>query len=203
MKRKRISGCGSWVLLFAFLAAMSFGTSYVAEQIDRRRFPWGYADSGKPALVGTWMGPVTTGRGQRLGMLLDMELAPLDRGRRYPPIIRTSRNNWLEGRVLVCAAPGRVQHFTAWGEPDDGAASRFYLSLSPADSVPPDGLAPSHIRGRWDGRDSLALDASLYLRRGKSAISSTDDPDTGGDTPVTMKRGTKAAFDSLCGRLRP
>jgi hypothetical protein len=104
--------------------------------------------------------------------------------------------------VLVCAAPRRVQHFTAWGEPADDAASRFHLSLSPADSVPPDGLAPSHIRGRWDGGDSLALEASLYLRRGKSAISSTDDPDTRGDTPVTMTRGTEAAFDSLCSRLR-
>lgn len=202
MKRRRKSGCGAWVLAIALLAGLSFGVSFVGEQIDRWRFPWGYVDSGQPALVGTWVGPVTSGRGQRLGMLLDMELAPLDRGRRYPTIIRTSRNHWLEGRVLVCAAPGRVQHFTAWGEPDDGAASRFHLSLSPADSVPPDGLAPSHIRGRWDGRDSLALATSFYLRRGKSAISSSDDPDTKGDTPVTMTRGTEPAFDSLCRRLR-
>jgi hypothetical protein len=199
---KRRTGCGSWVLAIVALAALTFGMSYVAEQIDRRRFPWGYADSGQPALVGTWVGALTSGSGQRLGMLLDMELAPLDRGRRHPPIIRTSRSRWLEGRVLVCAAPGRVQHFTAWGEPADGAASHFRLSLSPADSVPLDGLAPSHIRGRWDGRDSLALEASLYLRRGKSAISSSDDPDTKGDTPLTMKRGTEAAFDSLCSRLR-
>jgi hypothetical protein len=68
--------------------------------------------------------------------------------------------------------------------------------------MPPEGLAPSHLYGWWDGSDSLALEASLYLRRGASAISKSDDPDTGLErTPLTLRRGTAAAFDSLCGRL--
>lgn len=49
--------------------------------------------------------------------------------------------------------------------------------------------------------DSLALETSLYLRRGQSAITSTADPDTKGDTPLAMKRGAEADFNSLCGRL--
>lgn len=201
MKRK--SGCASWILLIVVLLAVTLGMDYVAKRIDLWRFPWGYAESGKPTLTGTWVGPMTTGSDQRLGMLVEIQLAPLDYHRRHSTIIRTRRNSWLLGRVLVCGNSPLVQHFTGSGKPDDEAtASRFHLGLSPSDSVPPDGLAPSHIRGRWDGRDALALEASLYLRRGKSAISSSADPDTKGDAPVTLRRGTDADFNSLCNRLR-
>jgi hypothetical protein len=200
---QRKSGCGSGVLAIALLFAFVLGMDLVAKRIDRWRFPWGYPGSGKQTLAGTWVGPVTTGSGQRLAMFMDLELAPLDRGRRRTPIIRTRRNRWLEGRIFVCGNSGRVQHFTLWGAPDDTkAASQFHLSLSPSDSVPPDGLAPSHIKGRWSGGDSVDLMTSLYLRRGKSAISSSDDPDTGRDTPATLKRGTEAEFDSLCNGAR-
>lgn len=204
MKGKSGCGCASWLLGLAIIVALAFGLEAVGKSIDRARFPWGYADSGRPALAGTWVGPLATGSGQRLGMLMDLELAPLDRGRRRStPIIRTRRSRWLEGRVLVCSAPGRIQRFTAHGTPDDTkAASRFHLAMSPADSVPPDGLAPSHIQGRWSGGDAVDLAVSLYLRRGKSAISSTDDPDTGRDQQTTLKRGTEAQFNSLCTSTR-
>jgi hypothetical protein len=46
----------------------------------------------------------------------------------------------------------------------------------------------------------MDLVVSLYLRKGKSAISSTADPDTGPDQKVTLERGTDAKFDSLCNR---
>lgn len=199
--KKRKSGCLSWVIAFGLLLFVTLGFDVLGNRIDKLRFPWGYADSGKPVLVGTWVGPLTSGSGKHLGVLLDMELAPLDRGRRRGTLFRTRRNRWLEGRASVCAALGRVQHFTFWGEPDDSKASRFHLSLSTADSVPVDGLSPSHIQGRWDGGDSLMLRASLYWRRGGAAVSSTDDPDTK-DTPLTLKHGTDAAFNSLCSQLR-
>jgi len=200
MKRK--SGCGSWVVIIALLFAVTLGLDYVASRIDRARFPWGYADSGKPALAGIWVGPLTTGRGQRLGMLVEIGLEPLDRGGRRGRLFRTRHSAWFDGRVLVCARPGRVQHFRARGAPQDfSAPSPFHLALSPTDSVPPDGLAPSHLQGRWNGGDTLAFETSLYLRRGKSSITSSNDPDTGRETPVTLKRGTEAEFNSLCGRL--
>ena len=200
MRRK--SGCGTWLGAIGLVGAVAFGLSAIGNRIDRMRFPWGYADSGSPPLVGTWVGPVTTGSGKRLAMLLDMQLAPLDyHRRRGAPIVRTRRSTWLIGRTLVCGSPGRVAHFTIYGKPDDGTASRFQLSLSTADSIPVDGLAPSHLRGQWNGGDALTLEASLYLRRGKGAITSSDDPDTGRDTPVTMKRGTEADFTALCRRL--
>lgn len=200
MKRK--SGCLPGLLGVGILFGFVVGEHYLAVTIDKRRFPWGYADSGSPPLVGTWVGPFTTRSGKRLAMLLDVQLVPLGRGRRGTPIIRTQRHSWLEGRVLVCDGPGRVRRLEASGEPNDNHASRFHLGTSPIDSAPPEGLAPSHLYGRWDGADSLALEASLYLRRGESAITKSDDPDTGlQNTPLTLRRGTEAEFDSLCSRL--
>ena len=203
MKRKSGCGCVPGLIGFGLLVAVVAGGHYLAIHLDKRRFPWGYADSGKPPLVGTWVGPLTSGSGKRLAMLIDIELVPLGEGRRGTPIIRTRRHSWLEGRVLVCDGPGRVRQLEASGEPDDNRASRFHLATSPTDSLPPpEGLAPSHLYGRFDGSDSLALEASLYLRRGGSAITRSDDPDTGlRRTPLTLRRGTEATFASLCNRL--
>lgn len=199
MKRK--SGCGSSVLAIALVFALVLGMDYVGKRIDMQRFPWAYAESGRPTLTGTWVGSVTTGGGKHLGMLVDMQMAPLDYHRRRGRLFRTRRSSWLIGRVEVCSAPGRVQGFKASGVPTDDNASHFRLSLSPVDSLPLDGLAPSHLRGQWDGRDALALEASLYLRRGKSAITSSGDADTGRDAHVAMKRGTESELKALCARL--
>jgi hypothetical protein len=197
---KRKSGCASWLLAIGAICALVLGLDWIGNRMDRARFPWGYTDSGRPALAGTWVGTMLTGSGQRLGMLMDIELAPLDRGRRRShPIIRTQRSRWLEGRVMVCTIPGGIRRFEADGKPyDTKAASRFHLAMSPSDSVAPDGLSPSHIQGRWGGGDTVDLSVSLYVRKGKSAISSTDDPDTGRDQSVTLKHGTEAQFNSLC-----
>lgn len=201
MKRK--SGCSSFLLVIVVLLAFSLGLDAVGSRIDRARFPWGYATPGRSTLAGTWVGPLTTAGGKRLGMLVEMELAPLSRGRRRSPLFRTWRSRWLEGRVLVCGNPGTVRRFTAHGDPDDRkTASRFHLGMSPADSIPPDGLAPSHIKGRWSGGDTVDLAVSLYLRRGKSAITDTADPDTGRDTQATLERGTEADFTALCAGMR-
>ncbi|HEX6051707.1 MAG TPA: hypothetical protein VFZ21_20710, partial [Gemmatimonadaceae bacterium] len=202
MRPARRRGCVPSLLAFGFLFALVIGSHYLAVEIDKRRFPWGYANSGHPPLVGTWVGAFTTGSGKRLAMMVDIELVELGRDRRYTPIIRTHRHSWLEGRVRVCDGPGRVRHLEASGEPNDNRATRFHLATSPMDTVQTDGLAPSHLYGRWDGGDSLAFEASLYLRRGASAISQSDDPDTGlKKTPLTLRRGTEATFTSSCSRL--
>jgi hypothetical protein len=203
VKRRPGCGCGSFILGVCILFALALGMQWLGERIDRQRFPWGYADSGGPTLAGTWVGPIRTGSGKRLAMLVEMALAPLDRGRnRSSPIIRTPRSHWLEGRALVCAAPGRIQHFTVEGKPQDTrTGSPFALAFVTADSPSVDGLAPSHLRGRWTGGDSLQLVMDLYLRRGQAAITNSADPDTGPDTPATLKRGTESEFNSLCSRL--
>jgi hypothetical protein len=190
----------SWVVGFVVIVVFALAMEALGRTIDRARFPWGYPESGRPALAGTWVGPLVTASGQRLGMLMDLELAPLDRGRRRAPLFRTRRSHWLEGRVLVCTIPGGgVRRLKASGKPDDtGTASTFRLGTSPADTIGPDGLSPSTMKGRWGGGDTIDLSVSLYMRKGKSAISSTGDPDTGPDQHVTLRRGTEAQFNSLC-----
>jgi hypothetical protein len=200
MRRK--GGCFTWILAIAAVGLFAFGLEVIGDRIDRARFPWGYDAPGKSTLAGTWVGTVTTGSGQKLGLLLDMRLAPLDYHRRRPPIIRTRRSTWLIGKVLTCTGPGRPNEYEVDGDPEDNGASRFRLSMHPkADSLITDGLAPSHMKGRWGGGDSIELEISLHLRRGKSAISNSADPDTGRDTPATLNRGTEAQFTALCRRL--
>lgn len=199
---KRFAGCLSLIVVVAFLYALTSGMEALAERIDAYRFPWGHAETGKPTLTGTWVGPITTGSGQRLRVLVSMHLTPIDSGRRRTTrLFRTQRDKWLAGRVLVCPPGGPLKRFTAWGAPDDiRTGSPYHLSLSPADSVPPDGLAPSSVKGRWNGGDTMEVALSLYLRQGKSAISSTNDPDTGPDAPGTLHRATDADSASLCSR---
>ena len=183
---------------------------WLHELRDFKLFAKGYGQRVKNAMRGAKdIGGVrvcdfqfTTGSGKRLAMLVDIEFAELGGNRRYTPIIRTHKDPWLEGRVRVCDGPGRARHLEASGEPNDNRATRFQLATSPMDTVQVDGLAPSHLYGQWDGSDSLAFEASLYLRRGKSAITQSDDPDTGlKRTPFTLRRGTEAEFTSLCDRL--
>ena len=204
MKRRSgcLSGCLPLVLVVVCMVALSFGMQKLAWRIDAWRYPWGHPETGGKTLTGAWAGAVTTGSSHRFGVLVSMHLAPIDSGRRgVGRIIRTPRSHWLTGRVLLCPSDGHVRRFTAWGKPDDErTGSRFHLALYPADSVPADGLAPSDIKGRWEGGDSVTVALSLYLRRGKSAISSSNDPDTGGDTPATLRRAIDADSASLCRR---
>ena len=150
-------------------------------RIDERRFPWAYPKPGRSTLVGTWVGTLTTGGGVRRGVYLDIRLDPLNFGRggrrrrgRGGNVFRGPRSSKLEGTARLCGGEAE-QRFTLTGNHETDDASRFYLGLAVADSTPPNGFAPSHMRGRWDGRDSLALEADVYLRRGQSAISATDD----------------------------
>ena len=199
----RSKGCASWIIGFAALFAVVVGLDFIGNRIDRARFPWGYDEPGKSTLAGTWVGIVTTGSGQRLGMLIDMRLAPLDYHRqRSAPIIRTQRSTWLIGRVVTCTGAGRPNEFVLDGKPEDNGASRFRLSMYPrVDSLNADGLAPSHMKGSWGGGGSIDLQISLHLHRGKSSISNSADPDTGRDQQATLNRGSEARFSSICQSL--
>lgn len=199
---KTAGGC---LLVVVVLAVATGGMQFIWTRIDQRRFPWGYPESGKPTLVGTWVGTMTTGGGVRRGVYMDLRLEPLrfgdnsrSRRRRGSRAFRNLRNPNFEGEIRLCGGPREQRFSINTGTAEDGEASRFRIGLYPADSTPPDGLAPSHIRGRWNGRDSLALEADVHLRRGTSAISSTDDPDTGKPATLGMTRGDEAQYRALC-----
>lgn len=201
---KRASGC---LVVIAALYFFIAGMEMFWTRIDERRFPWAYPRPGRSTLVGTWVGTLTTGGGVRRGMYLDIRLEPLhfSRGGRRrrgggSNVFRRPRRSKLEGTVRLCGGEAE-QRFTLTGNDETDGASRFRLALAVADSTPPNGFAPSHMRGRWDGRDSLALEADVYLRRGQAAISATDDPDTGKPASVGMRRADEAAFRALCAGL--
>jgi hypothetical protein len=204
--RRRLRGpfgcCAGGVVGLALLLVAVFGLDFVSKRIDEWRHPWGYPAPGRPALVGTWVGTLVTGGGQQRGLLVDVRLRPAVRPSMRRRRVRRDREHKLEGSVSLCAAPkGAVQRYTAHGTHDDARASRFHLSLSAADERHPDGLAPSHLRGLWDGGDSLSFEADVHLRKGASAITSSDDPDTGRPARAQMRRGSEADLRSLCAAL--
>ena len=59
MKKK--SGCASWVLALAIVLGVTLGLEVIGKRVDMWRFPWAYAESGRPTLTGTWVGQATTG----------------------------------------------------------------------------------------------------------------------------------------------
>lgn len=196
-----------WIVALCIFLLLGVLFVWVPKQVDQWLYPWGYASSGKPTLTGTWVGPLAIDGGQRLGMLVEIRLIPLGyttsgSGTRRPSSSSVVRRNWLDGHVLVCAAPGRIQHFAMEGKPNDRrAATHFSLSASPVPKTPLEGLSPSHIRGQWRGKDSIMLLVSLHWRRGISAISGPDYPGTTGETPAMLVRASEADFISLCSGL--
>lgn len=60
------------------------------------------------------------------------------------------------------------------------------------------------MHGRWEGGNTIAIQASLSLLDGKGGLWSSDDPDIGPRrTPLILRRGTEATFDALCAQLDP
>jgi hypothetical protein len=210
MGRKIRSRYGCAVLAGAVLlmAAFSGAMELFWTRIDQRRFPWAYPESGRPTLTGTWVGTLETTRGARRGIYLDLQLAPLDfdSGRRRRGganrAFRRANSEKLVGELRMCGGPNGQQRFTVSGSNVTGDASRFRLSFSTADSVPPDGLAPSHLRGAWDQRDSLRIEADLYVRQGESAITSSADPETGQPQRGALHRAGANEYPARCAALR-
>lgn len=195
------SGCAVLVVAAIGLAVFSSGMELFWTRIDQRRFPWAYEETGRPTLTGIWVGSLTTNRGAVRGLYLDLRLDPLDFNSDHGAFRRATSDK-LGGELRMCGGPNGQQRFLLNGNNLDADASRFRLSFSSADSVPPDGLAPSHLRGAWDGRDSLRIEADLYLREGKSAITSTADPETGPPQLGALRRANPNEYPALCARLR-
>jgi hypothetical protein len=201
-------GCAVLVGAALLIAAFSGAMELFWTRVDQRRFPWAYAETGRPTLTGTWVGTLETNRGARRGLYLDLQLEPIDfeSGRRRRGganrVVRRTNSDKLVGELRMCGGPKGEQRFTLSGNNVTGDASRFRLSFSTADSVPPDGLAPSHLRGTWDQRDSLKVEADLYLRQGASAITNSADPETGHPQPGALHRANANEYPALCARLR-
>ena len=192
------AGC---LLAVAALWLLATAIEIFWQRLDERRFRWAYARWGNPTLTGRWVGTLTVGGGEQLGMYLDLRLEPIRLFGHERNVRRRARTANFEGEVRLCGGPAGEQRFAFDGTNDDAAASRFHLGLYAADSVPPDGLAPGQMRGRWNGHDSLALEADMYLRRGQSAIRGSDDPNTSRPAHIGLRRGSEAEFRARCGAI--
>ena len=200
-------GCAGLALVVVLLAAFSGAMELFWTRVDQRRFPWAYAETGRPTLTGTWVGTLETNRGARRGLYLDLQLKPIDfeSGRRRRGaanrVYRRAYSDKLVGELRMCGGPKGEQRFTVTGNNVDDDASRFRLSFYPADSVPPDGLAPSHLRGAWNGRDSLRIEADLHVRQGAAAITNSADPETGRPQPGALRRASPNEYPRTCRSL--
>jgi hypothetical protein len=187
-----------WYVAIGLFLLVALGISSAGELLEQKvLYPWSDTSGGRAALIGTWVGEMRTGRGEPRGVFLDMD-RHRSTGRR-----RCGNCPNVEGEARMCDARGLVRAYSLWGTVENRRGSSLRMGLTPEPSPPPDGLSLSHLRGTWDGADALALRATLHLRRGASAISSSDDPDTGRDHPLALRRGTEAEWRALCARLRP
>jgi len=159
-------------------------------------FQWATAREGRPALSGVWVGQLATGTGRPRGVLVEL--------RRHVPKRRPHRCDRcgsIRGRALTCDERGNERAYRLSGTPSDRRATRVEISAGPAVDPPPDGLEMNTLIGGWDGADVLTLAAGFFWRRGASAITSSDDPDTSVDPTLRMRRGTEADYRAACHRL--
>ena len=56
---KRFGCVGVVVVALVLLAAFSSAMELFWTRIDQRRFPWAYEESGRPTLIGLWVGSLT------------------------------------------------------------------------------------------------------------------------------------------------
>lgn len=201
-------GCAALALVIVLLAILSGAMGLFWTRVDQRRFPWAYAETGRPTLTGIWVGSLTSDSGAVRALYLDLRLEPLDfesaRRRRggYSRLIRRAASDKLVGELRMCGGPKGEQRFTVIGNNIDDDASQFRLGFYPADSVPRGGLAPTHLRGMWDHRDALRIEADLHVGQGQSAITDSADPETGRPRPGALHRASANEYPALCRRLR-
>ena len=206
-KMRNRYGCAVLAVAVFLISAFAGALELFWTRVDQRRFPWAYVESGRPTLTGTWVGTLVTNRGARRGLYLDLRLKPIDfeSGRRHRGganrVFRRAYSDKLVGELRMCGGPKGEQRFTLTGNNVTDDASRFRLGFYPADSVPRDGLAPSHLRGEWDLRDSLRIEADLHVRQGAAAITNSADPETGRPQPGALHRGQPNEYSALCERL--
>lgn len=155
--------------------------------------PWALAD---PPLLDHWVGTLTAGNGVRMALALDLRRA-FDRNGDYP----CARCAQIEGTATTCDERGTVLRYHISGSPKDRHARSMLLGATPEKEPAPDGLEFSTVSGGWDGADRLDIEADFVWRRGRSTISSTDDPATQ-PVPAPLERRGAGAFEAICAQVR-
>jgi hypothetical protein len=169
---------------------------------DRLFAPWAFERAGQPALVGSWVGSLTTATGRQRGVHLEI-LLPEPGGE--AGLVRDWENapyGEFGGTGRMCDDGGQVRAFTIDGEPDNRRATHLHFHMSPVEKPAPEGLTPNWVKGVWDRANTLDLRVQLHWEKDGAAISGGDYPDTQGEAALNMTRGGDADFQAVCARLR-
>ena len=187
------------LIALALLVCVYVAGNFFSRRLDMWRFPWGYAESGKPTLTGTWVGSLTTATGQHRGVFMEMHLPDISNRKRK---VRRTRFGDLEGTARTCDERGKIRSLTLSGKPDNKDATQLHLMTIPAETPPLDGLTLNTAEGLWDQGNTLHLQAGFYYRKGTGAISGSEYPDTEKKALLHMTRGGDAEFRRACDAIR-
>jgi hypothetical protein len=192
---KRAVGClGALVFLVVGMFFVG-GASYL---IDCAFNPWAHSPTGRPTLVGSWVGRVTSPSGQARALFLEMHRSTTSRGG-YSTCHTCPR---IEGTAKLCGSEADVRPHDVWGGPDSWDGSRFHLQVATAKGQQPrPGLQAGSMRGAWSGD---ALDMSMLFRfyneRG-AGVYASDNPDVNVPAKFAMARGGETDFLAECRKL--
>lgn len=187
-------------MALAMLAVVLFAMFGVDSLAYPWAFPWMRPITGTPALVGEWLGELTTPTGRRQWIALELD-AYLGRC-----ISTCSR---VEAVARVCDARG-LREYEGRGRAHDWRGTRFDLELLASDDRE-EGLRVMNLQAERDGD---ALRAMARFASGSSAATAAVDergriarpvvdPDTLFPTNVLLRRSSERAFERACRRSSP
>ena len=193
--KKQLRGCLGSILVLAVTVGIAFSAQW---GFDWLLLPWAFERGGRPALVGSWVGSVTTTTGHPFGVMIELRLAePKGEG----GLVR----DWhgapygeLEGTAQVCDELGSMHSYTIEGEPEDRQATRLSLYATPSESPVPEGLTFSWMNGTWDRANKIELKVQFYWAQDGSSISGAEYPDTQTAATLALTRGGEPGFQALC-----
>ena len=158
--------------------------------------PWAYDYFGRSTLTGNWIGHVTTPRGARYVVYLELHRYTTSRGN--PSRVRHGRAA-IDGAAWWCA-----HHIPSTTAPLYGSADRSAsdVRLGVDDPEPlRAGLGPSTFRGVWHGSTLVVQVGFRRLNAQGAAISSSTNPDDTQTVTMTLRKGQHNAYQSACARL--
>ena len=195
--KKRPSNFIPTILVILVILAITF---LAGPLLDRLFLPWAFESADHPALVGGWVGTLTTTTGDQRGVILEMYL-PEPKGRGLRRDWRSAPYGEVEGTLKMCAEDGQMRLYTIEGNPEDREASRLHFYSTPAEKPAPEGLTSNWYNGTWDGANKLDFTVTFHWEKDGAAISGPDYPDTDAPATLAMSRGSETEFWAICAQL--
>lgn len=192
--RRRRHGCGCLTTLLALVlvGAVVFVVDYGGDYLLFA--PWAYGFFGQPTLTGSWTGAMSTHRGVRYVVYLQLNR---DRNR-HGTALATRGQADIDGHASWCAHGIPNTTTTLFGYANRSASS-IVLETNELRHPPP-GLFPLDFRGAWHG-SRLDLHVLFDLVQHHAYVYSSSIPDEVHPVRLTLHKEGYRAFQSACTRL--